>query len=388
MNLSFESLLYTAKNHLTQISYQESVALTSFHTRLKEGANLSERQINYALNILKSHVSELSDLVGFPVLDLLNSNEFRNMNRHIKIVDDSEWKRAIQMEFPYSEELLESIKKFNRESNLGLTKWDPDRKVWLLALHEQCILFLINNFPLGKFNCDEEFLSYISQSQEIIENIEIHTPMLSYDNGQIKYKNNSRFLPILTKNDPISAAFEAKRVGISTWDESMYSAVLSSGLSKVALDFLRADATQHIDVDAAKHPLSDLDDIFRHGGPCLIIIPGGNELAHLQQFYSHLMSLGFSNNELSVLFRLPNNTGKNFNDFVRTNQLNSSISEDTKFVFISAKVPKPVLESGIVFGSTISLSKTAAHYTLKTYFHQKNFLIFYSNSLTQKEIIY
>ena len=53
---------------------------------------------------------------------------------------------------------------------------------------------------------------------------------------------------------------------------------------------------------------------------------------------------GFTN----ILSRI-SETGEKFNNFVREEKLNSVISEKTKAVFISSKVPKTILDKRIKF---------------------------------------
>ena len=70
---------------------------------------------------------------------------------------------------------------------------------------------------------------------------------------------------------------------------------------------------------------------------------------------------------MSVLFRLSTENGRNFNDFVKNQAINGPIHDDTKIVFVSGKLPKTVIKSGIKFNSIINMGYTMAHYTLKEF---------------------
>ena len=83
---------------------------------------------------------------------------------------------------------------------------------------------------------------------------------------------------------------------------------------------------------------------------------------------------------MSVLFRLPNDSGSMFNDLVKTYNLNSPIDENTKVVFISQKLPKPLLKSGIEFKFIINLGQlSGVHYSLSNYLQDKMDVIKYTD---------
>jgi len=81
---------------------------------------------------------------------------------------------------------------------------------------------------------------------------------------------------------------------------------------------------------------------------------------------------------MSVMFRLPAETGKNFNDFVKNNQLNNPITDKTKIVFISSKLPKPVIKSKVKFNCVINLGLGGVHYTIKNFTENHENLINFS----------
>jgi hypothetical protein len=119
--------------------------------------------------------------------------------------------------------------------------------------------------------------------------------------------------------------------------------------------------------------------------PCLIIVPGGMEFAKTKTMYEFLKGQGYQDDEMSVLFRLSTGQGTEFNEFVKDNNLNSPITDRTKFVFVSIKLPKPVVKSKINFQSVISLGKSNVHYTIREFFKNRQNLIYYCEKSSQKE---
>ena len=124
----------------------------------------------------------------------------------------------------------------------------------------------------------------------------------------------------------------------------------------------------------------------KHLTPLLVVIPGGNELEKLKLSFNFLKDNGFKNEEMSVMFRLPTLDGKGFNDFVKDHSLNSPIGENTKAVFVSSKLPKPVLKSKIKFHGIINLGFENVHYTMRDFLKNHENLIFYSEKKLQREL--
>ena len=121
-------------------------------------------------------------------------------------------------------------------------------------------------------------------------------------------------------------------------------------------------------------------------GPTLVIIPGGNELATLTASYEFFKSMDIKNTDMSVMFRLPSETHEIFNNFVKFNELNSPIRNETKIIFVSSKLPKPVLNSKIKFHSILNLGYNNVHYSLRDYVGNHENVMFYSKIKDQRNV--
>jgi hypothetical protein len=100
----------------------------------------------------------------------------------------------------------------------------------------------------------------------------------------------------------------------------------------------------------------------------MVVVKGNTEKDSLEDLHStHKMFKNIiPNNEIAVLARCKNSTtfGKEFNNYVKDNQLNNSLAKSTKIVYItSKKIPKPLLtsewepEAVLVCDNTRSYSK-------------------------------
>jgi hypothetical protein len=130
---------------------------------------------------------------------------------------------------------------------------------------------------------------------------------------------------------------------------------------------LKTPFGQPFNLDLQKNGVFCLEYILKYSGPTLFIIPGGSEFIKTQEIYSILHDFGIPNENMSVLFRLSSETGQNFNSFVKDHGLNSPISDNTQLVFVSGKIPKTVIKSGIKFNTIVNVGFENAHYSLKGY---------------------
>jgi hypothetical protein len=107
-----------------------------------------------------------------------------------------------------------------------------------------------------------------------------------------------------------------------------------------------------INLDLKKWPLEQIMEcvIELRRFPLLVVLPGQTEkecLESLHQQHSLFKNI-VANNDVSVLTRMKNtnNFGKEFNEYIKNNNLNNSLAKSTKIVYItSKKIPKPLLIS-------------------------------------------
>jgi hypothetical protein len=363
--------------------------LDSFYNQLIFGSGFTEKQAALAVRILKRYSVELSSITQADIPSMLVNPTFRlairqiNNAKQVSIVPHDVYTRVIKVEFPYDQVKIDHIKK-NRNS-LDYCMWSPEQKAWIFSLTEKNLYFVCDLIEEFSFQVDDDFDNFRNQISNIIENIELHAPMLSLDNGRFKYTNVSRYVPELTSDDNVSALFESRKAGISTWDTSVVEFLNQSDLNQVTKSFLLSSQSEPFDVDSGNQDVNCLSDIVHHMQPCLFIIPGGLEQEKTAEIYNFLKSQGYRDEEMSVLFRLPTSQGKEFNEFVKNNNLNSPITDETKFVFISIKMPKPVVKSGINFQTVVSLGKSNVHYTIREFFKNRQNLIYYCGKTVQKE---
>jgi hypothetical protein len=383
-------IVHLAFNRTAVLNAWDQKLVHSFADQIGRGLGFTEKQGNLALKILKRHSSSLSSTLNRDITQYLINPTYRYPFRQINslkkftVIDDATYGKVIKVEFPYNEDYVTEIRK-NRD-NLGFAQWDKDEKAWMFDLSENSIRFLSNLMVKEQFVCDDEFQNYVNQFKEIHNNLDKYVPMLVLENNELKLVNISKNTPILKSKDILSAVFEARKYGVVIWDMEVSNFIESDKVHHITRDLLKTEPGENFSINSEKVEISEIQQIVEYMSPCLIVVPGGSELEKTEMSYNFLSSMGIRNDEISVMFRLPSTTHKKFNDFVKNNNLNNSISSDTKVVFVSSKMPKPVLKSKIKFNLVINLGFGNVHYTMRDFVGKHENLIFYSPATKQKEL--
>jgi len=391
MIIYIEDLIRVLSKTSRYLHPKDESMITSFDNQNYQGTGLTEKQRAAALRILRHHQSFLSSSLGNAnIEDMLDNPVFKlplrilKTVRKLSIVDHADHGHSVKLEFPFDEERIKKIKE--QKDKTTITAWDSDQSAWFMSLEETTIRFLMDFVKDADFEVDQQLQDYFLQTEKIVENIEQHLPMLVLKDKELKIANKPENLPELESNDIVSAVFEARKRGILIWDETVNQHPSIKALSEPVREFLNHDYDHITLIDSQKITIDCLNDIVDHMKPCLFIIPGGNELEKISQAHDFLISRGIENSEISTMFRLPNETDADFNNFVKNNGLNNPITENTKIVFVSTKLPKSVLKSKIRFNCVINLGTHSAHHTVREFMKNHENLVIFSEISKLKNI--
>ena len=359
--------LATGKN--VGMNPYDSKIIYSFYNQLIQSSGFTEKQELLSVKILKRQAQKLYLLFGLDILQFLENPKFRLVRRsvtlakHMKIIDHPSFGKIIQVEFPFNEKLLA---KFREEKDkLTMAQWDSEYKSWFFALDEQSLMFLKQVAIEENFTIDEELKNYQIQINEIESNIDQYIPMVSFNGKILKFLNISEKIPQPTNLYIIENLFLARKLGISTWDDTIQNTDEWKNSNPVVKNFLLADPGTNISLNLEESDIFCVNDIIKFMMPVMIVIPGGSELEKIKKSLELLKEINIANNEISVLFRLPSETGIEFNNFVRDQKLNSSIGDHTKAVIISNRIPKTILDKKIKFNCILNFNFYNIHYSLK-----------------------
>lgn len=341
----------------------------SFHDQISRGLGFTLKQEILSVKVLQRHVLKLDLLFGRQISPFLENPTFRltrrtvSSSKQFSIIPHVLYGKVIKAEFPYNENILTKIRQ--EKSKLNYSQWDPEQKSWIFSLDEHSLNLLGKIASDEDFTVDEEFENYQNQIKEIESNIEQYIPMVTFNDKKLEFLNISPKIPQPANSNIIENLFYARKLGIFTWHEAIEETEEWISADPAVKRFLQTDPKAEFSINLEKTTIYTIKDIVKHLLPVLIVIPGGTELEKVKQSMDFLKTMGISNEEMSVLFRLPSETGGKFNSFVKEHNLNSPIDNTTKVIFISSKVPKTIIEKKIKFNSVVSFNFYNIHYSIK-----------------------
>lgn len=375
--------------HKLQLMPKDHQLILSFSSQLDKGYGFSEKQADLAVKFCKKYKDQLDIAFGVDIQTHLDSPKFITpirkvsaQTKSIEIVDSPD--KLIKVTFPYDQKIVEKIRSWKEKSVPDAAVWDAESKSWMFTLTETSIDFIRTEFLPHGFSICENFDHFLKEIDQISQNFEDFVPRLASNGDSFSLVNTHPSIPALESNNLIESLFIAKQYGITCWDESIDETLKSGDFSPLTRKFLKSGSKSKIEVDSSKFDLEVFDDIIKYASPCLIIIPPGSEIIHLRKWWAYLNSHKFEKSQVSVMFRTENGSDKMFNELVRDYGLNNPIDENTKFVVVSQKLPKPVVKSGIRFNSVINLgSINGVHYTLSSFLQDFPDIILYNSKGAQ-----
>lgn len=368
--MHIEDLIILLSMRVSMNPYDSKI-VSSFHNQISIGNGFTEKQANLALKILKRQKSKIETVLSKDISTFLDNPTYRlakrsvNSSKLLNIVSHKTFGKVIHAKFPYDEELVNLIRQ--NKTNAGHRQWDGEEKAWVFSLDERNLMLLMEINEKYGFQLDQEINGYFDQITSIKENFENYVPMIGFRNEEFCFLNCDQKIPKISTKNPVEALFIGRKYGIQTWEDQIEQQLRDMECEKVVLDFLNSSPDQNFEFYLENNSISSIENIIKYLTPCIFVIPGGSEIEKIQTSLKILKNLKVDNSQISVLFRLPNETNADFNQFVKNSGLNNPINEHTKAIFISSKVPKTIIEPKVKFNSVVNFNFYNVHYTIREF---------------------
>ena len=362
-----------ASGHISSVHNRDLVLFNSFSDQIWMGKGLTQKQLDMSLKLLKKYHIPLSVYMKGDVLPHLTTPTLRLGVRKIEpqpkkiTVLDKDTKK-FSVSFPYDENLVGKLRSFNNRQFGDSATWDSENKFWAFPLTERAAIFLKNEVVPQGFEACDQTQAIFDQIDEILVNFEDFVPQLKYEDELFYFKNTHPSVPQPENMNFLESLYHAKRYGITTWDSGINEVLENGNFSIFTKKFLNSSESMDLEINGDEHGIEIFDELIDLLTPTLIIIPPGSEIVHLRKWWTYLSAKNFTKNQISVMFRTDNTVDRIFNELIKEQGLNSPVTEDTKFVFVSHKLPKPIVKSKIDFKLVINLGALpGVHYSLQSY---------------------
>jgi CRISPR/Cas system-associated protein endoribonuclease Cas2 len=359
---------------------------------------LTEKQKKLCVSILKKYSSALSKDLNLDVEYSIKNNIWRTPSRNlssikkIEIVKKNGKNSYINFVSPYDPKLIEVIKaykKSNESTITGVSTWNSTDKTWTFPLSENSIKFFATTDIFDSFEKERELLELYQDIEHIEKNIEQYIPMVSETpDGGFVYLNVSKNIPQPTSRNIINVLLHARKYGITIWTDRVNELLKNCDTNKIVKKFLEIDYSEKLCPSSGEFLLDDFSSVIDEYDNILFVIPVNHEIKFIKKTKEYLIRQGYKTEQMSVLFRLESMVDLHgFNQYVRDSQLNNELSDEIKFVFVSSKLPKPLMESRKKFDLVINFGLNSSHYSLQNFLKEHhNVITMYPTSGKDKHV--
>lgn len=344
--------------------------LQSFYEQNNRNNGLTQKQRNLLEKIFRQHAKKISEILGHDVSNSLDHPQYRlalrqlDQGRYISLENDQKFGKKFKISFPYDKNVITEIQ--TTRDQTVLCNWDPENRAWTMPLIEKNILYVQNLAKKHEFSVSEEVNSYFHQIDTVIADIENHVPVVVEENNDFILKNFNGD-STLSGSNLIEKLFDARKKAVVHWNTEIEEKLEKFDTSEVIKLFLKSSPNEKFVKKLDENGDDDIAIIIKNLNPCLVVIPVSASLSYLEKTMKIMEKIGISCEEQSVMFRLPNSTDKDFNQFVKDQKLNNPINEKTRIVYVSGKVTKPIFESRMYFHSVLSYNAVFPHYIISNY---------------------
>ena len=355
--------LVDAKNNIdiADLSPRDYSLIYNIGKQLRNGGSMTEGQSKLLLKVLRENQDKLAVLID--IKDSIGSPTFRNKFRSIdhtrKIFIKNNDK--IVVKFPFNNKLNNLMYKISPHSS-----FDKQNKQYEFPIRPDIVDALITNFQDEGFIIDELLLEWYESIKTVKQNPELYLPLLDKD---LTLKNCAptleKYFNQNKKDTLVSNLFLAKSLNIKIANELLNAVHADKDLPSMIKIYLELDKNR-IFLDVKRHSIADLASMLFHMGtwPVMIIMEENpSTFKDLENWYISLSNLGITDQQMSVLFR--SDKDREFNDFIKSRNLNNNINNDTKVVFIKPKLPKILPKIKFEANVLVSSCKYYAHFTIQ-----------------------
>lgn len=318
----------------TLVHPRDKSVIYSISAQLKKPLALTEKQGDLVIKILKNNYDVYKSIPNFDLL--VNHPIFKYPFRQLdfsKTISLTEHDKStyIVVKHPFDKRITRAMNLLNGYTTVNNTK--------LFHLNEMNIFNIVTALKDFNFVLDPIIEKWYEELKEIHDNYEQYLPLLDVEDEQLVIKNS---YPNLVdywnknkKNHFVSDCILAKSLGLEV-SNTIKNRVKISNLSPACKDIIMSP-DGHFSMSENKDWGNLLDSIQQW--PIIVMISTENNLNKVMNFWhKELNGIGMSNKDISVLFR--SNKNREFNQYIKDNNLNNVVSDNTKVVILKNKIPK------------------------------------------------
>ena len=338
------------------IDNHESTIIKSLATQVFNDIALTDRQLILVLKKIEKYRYGLE--VNFvDVDDILLTKRLRKPIRYIDRsqyakIDQINNETVIVIRYPFSKRLEAKWHDISRAIK-GPINHDKSDSVKTVLLIESNVCLLIDDFLDRDFTIDPKLLEIYEKIKDIKNDPERYLPCIDFVDRKIVLKNlNDRCLAYIgekiidVNQDFPSSISTVKGCGVLNLSEKLLDEIDHRNYTVLTKEILKNPKTR-LKIDPKNHDFDQLLTAIEklNQWPILIMIDENPSTPSLVKFINEKLKNYIPTDKFTVFFRLGADK-KDFNQYIKDQNLNNYIDADTKAVIIlKNKIPKPLLKS-------------------------------------------
>ena len=356
-----------------QVDYDPII---SFYNTILTGKQLTKKQADYLVRLLIKYQTVYESVANISIANAIASpvwkQPFRTLDysKSISVVTDSTGISYIHLKFPFALKDL-FIAEFANVRGKSPAMWDPEEKVQKIKIHDINVIQLYEFVKKNNFDVADDFLSVVSQVEEIWASEEEFSPMSYVVDNSVEIVNYSKlakdYFDQNKSNSVVKDLFLARSMGYP----------LANSDNTNRLDRLFSSKETNFWIRDLKDCFKFIKDVDSY--PIVLFLDrASNVMDDVITFCEAFKFAGFDESSIRVCFRFSNDEegGKTFNQWIKDNGLGGKMTSGKIFI-CQHKPPKWMLSSDFTPKILISNSLYPSTSQQTSHFIKHHHTVFY-----------
>jgi hypothetical protein len=384
---------YLCNKNMSMLDQRDKTFLFSLSSQFKKSLALTANQATLLMKILKEkkdtvdEISHHSYLIENPVFKY----PFRTVDtsKTISLINYNN-ELCVSVKFPYDRKMRDTIVDTVR----GRYGYDKKTRSYVYPFSIENLYSILKNDNIKNygFTIHESIKKFYEKIVKIKEEADLYKPSLDYDDD-IVVKNSNRLVTKYfednKKENILHNVFLGKTMGLIP-GKKLIEKINSMNFDTKTVEILLDEKSRFVSSNKSTFNKSSVVNFIKsvEQYPVLFILDDDNSLhTALSEWHCLLNTTGIKNSEIAVLSRSTDN--QNFNSYIKDQQLNNLVDQETKVVFIKNKIPKILYKIDFKPKIIVSVSTFYVHFSTQKLLDSHPFIMFYTDqslAMTGKEI--
>jgi hypothetical protein len=372
-----ESIAGPKPTHKIKIDKSDIGIMSSIAKQTYNNVGLTDRQLNVVKEKLELYKDQIPNFKQPTRLRI----PLREIDRrHYVALEERDEKTYVVIKFPFKKKLIDLVEGIRM---LMPEKHIKDKQKHYFLLSEKSVYEVVKlALRFEAFEIEEQLLDWYKELAYIKENQDEYIPYVKNNTAyNITDKCSDALFDHCGTNDTLLYYDRRFLFGIKNFDAFEVEQRMSK-MSTLTQKILQRK-THDLFLNSKTWTINQLAETVHELNRYPLLVVLNSTTAHDELMLVHNAFNGFIDpKECSVVFRKDNDTeeSKNFNQYIKDNNLNNTVDNNTKIVYTSKdKLPKPLIELGFRHSCMLNLNSMRTNSKVDLFNEGNDLTIVYSD---------